>query len=103
MKRNLKISSSVLHEKVYMGFVRPQIEYGVAIWDPKPGVEYNGAHEIERVQRRAARWTLKRYHYTSSVSSMLPDLGWRSLEQRREDARSTKDMFLLRPQNTFGQ
>ena len=53
MKRNLKISSSVLREKAYMGFVRPQIEYGVAIWDPKPGVEYNGAHEIERVQRRA--------------------------------------------------
>ena len=39
------------------------------------------------VQRRAARWTLKRYHNTSSVLNMLQDLGWRSLEQRRADAR----------------
>ena len=38
---------------------------------------------------RAARWTLKRYHNTSSVSSMLLDLGWRSLEQRRADSRLT--------------
>ena len=46
-------------------------------------------HKIEMVQRRAARWTLKRYHNTSSVSSMLLDLGWRSLEQRRADSRLT--------------
>ena len=72
-----------------MGFVRPQVEYGAAIWDPRPGVENNGAHKIEMVQRRAARWTLKKYHNTSSVSDMLQDLGWRSLEQRRADARLT--------------
>ena len=56
---------------------------------PRPGVENNGAHKIEMVQRRAARWTLKKYHNTSSVSDMLQDLGWRSLEQRRADARLT--------------
>ena len=72
-----------------MGFVRPQIEYGAAIWNPRPGVENHGAHNIEMVQRRAARLTLKRYHNTSSVSSMLLDLGWRSLEQRRADSRLT--------------
>lgn len=87
LKRNLKVTSSGLREKAYMGFVRPQVEYGAAIWDPRPGVENNGAHKIEMVQRRAARWTLKRYHNTSSVSNMLQDLGWRSLEQRRADAR----------------
>ena len=38
-----------------MGFVRPNIEYGAAIWDPRPGVENNGTHKIEIVQRRAAR------------------------------------------------
>ena len=49
LKRNLKVTSSVLREKAYMGFVRPQIEYGAAIWDPRPGVENNGAHKIEIV------------------------------------------------------
>ena len=89
LKCNLKISSSVLREKAYMGFVRPQIEYDAAIWDPRPRAENNGAQKIEMVKRRAARWTLKRYHNTTSVSSMLLDLGWRSLEQRRADSRLT--------------
>ena len=57
-----------------MGFVRPQIEYGSAIWNLRPGVENNGAHKIEMVQRQAD-WILKRYHNTSSVSNMLQDLG----------------------------
>ena len=45
-----------------------------------------GYTEVEMVQRRAARWTLKRYHNTSSVTDMLENLGWRTLEQRRVDA-----------------
>ena len=39
------------------------------------------------VQRRAARWTLSRYSANDSVTSMLGELGWRSLEDRRTDAR----------------
>ena len=39
------------------------------------------------VQRRAARWTLGRSSPYDSVSSMLGELGWRSLEDRRTDAR----------------
>ena len=54
-----------------------------------PGDENNGAYKIEMLQRRTARWTLKRYHNTSTVSNMLHDLGWRSLEQRRADSRLT--------------
>ena len=70
-----------------MGFVRPQLEYGSTIWDPRPGVENKGAYKVEMVQQRAARWTLKRYHNTSSVTDMLENLGWRTLEQRRVDVR----------------
>ena len=39
------------------------------------------------VQRRAARWTLSRYSAYDSVTSMLGELGWRSLDDRRTDAR----------------
>ena len=39
------------------------------------------------VQRRAARWTLCRFSSYDSVSEMLGDLGWRSLEDRRTDSR----------------
>ena len=39
------------------------------------------------VQRRAARWVTHDYSSYSSVTQMITTLGWRSLEQRRADAR----------------
>ena len=35
------------------------------------------------VQRRAARYATNRYHNTSSVTDMLQDVDWESLESRR--------------------
>ena len=48
--------------------------------------------KIEMVQRRAARWVLGDYSPYSSVSDMLGNLGWRTLEQRRADSRL--DIFI---------
>jgi hypothetical protein len=45
---------------------------------PKPVLD-----KIESVQRRAARYVAKRYHNTSSVTSMLNHLNWNTLENRR--------------------
>ena len=70
-----------------MGFVHPQREYGSKTWDPGLGVENNGAYKVEMVQQCAAKWTFKRYHNTFSLTDMLEDLGWRTLEQKRADAR----------------
>ena len=39
--------------------------------------------KIELAQRRAARFTLNRYHTTSSVTSMLHELSWETLKSRR--------------------
>ena len=44
-------------------------------WDPGLNVENNGAYKVEMVQRCAAKWTLKRYHNTFSVTDMVEDLG----------------------------
>ena len=35
------------------------------------------------IQRRAARYVTNRFHNTSSVSDMLQDLNWPTLQQRR--------------------
>ena len=52
--------------------------------------------QLEKVQRRAGRWTTSSfdYHssvtafdYRSSVTAIVNDLDWRTLEQRRADAR----------------
>ena len=39
------------------------------------------------VQRGAARYVSNRFHYTSSVSSILEELKWPTLEERRRKAR----------------
>ena len=43
--------------------------------------------KIETVQRRAARFVCNNYRHEASVTTMLDELGWRSLKQRRADQR----------------
>ena len=52
-----------------------------------PRGDYNGTLPIEQVQRRAARWTVSNFDRKASVTKMVQDLGWRTLDQRRADAR----------------
>ena len=68
----------------YNTLVRPQLEYASPIWDL---YTKGKILQIENVQRRAARWTSNNFDPRSSVTDMLDDLEWRTLEQRRADAR----------------
>ena len=54
------------------------------VWDPHTRTQIN---QIEKVQRRAARYVTNRYHNTSSVTDMLQNLNWPSLEMRRTRVR----------------
>ena len=84
LRRNLRISSARMKEKAYKSFVRPLLEYASSVWDP---YEAKLIHQIEKVQRRAARFILNRYHNTSSVTDMVESLKWTSLERRRKNSR----------------
>lgn len=86
VKRNLQINSTRLKEVAYIGLVRPILEYCSPIWDP-----YHKKYidQIEMVQRRAARFVLNRYDRKSSVTKMLTELNWETLEKRRTRARAT--------------
>ena len=86
LKRNLSVSSPKLKTQAYFTYVRPKLEYAVSVWDPHTN---SNIGQIEMVQRRAARWALGRYCRTSSVGDMLKILDWRSLKNRRTDARLT--------------
>ena len=63
-----------------MTLVRPHTEYASSVWDPH---QKNLVHKLEMIQRRAARFVSNDYRRTSSVTSMLQDLNWVSLENRR--------------------
>ena len=41
--------------------------------------------KIKKVQRRAARFVSNNFRRKASVSEMLHDLGWQSLDGRRQD------------------
>ena len=86
LRRNLRIKSSDLKATAYKTLVRPIVEYASSVWDPATN---NQIHQLEMVQRRAARFTLNRYHNTSSVNNMLSELEWPTLQKRRENVRLT--------------
>ena len=66
--------------------VRPTVEFASCVWDTHERVDIN---TIEMVQRRGARFVKHRYHNISSVTDLLEDLKWKSLETRRKESRLT--------------
>jgi hypothetical protein len=84
--RNLKISSISIKEQAYKTLVCPLVEYASPVWDPHHQTDIR---KLESVQQRAARFILSSQHNRSSVTAMIQCLGWRSLEDRRRDARLT--------------
>ena len=57
------------------------MEYAAPIWDPFYDTDI---YELEKVQRRVARWILSR---TTSVTSLLSVLNIPTLQQRRQLSR----------------
>ena len=65
--------------------MRSSLEYSCAVWDPylKKDVQ-----QLEKVQRRAARFVKGKYRWDDgSVSAMISELKWLTLERRRRDKR----------------
>ena len=65
-----------------------KLEYAATIWSPYSKLQIN---QVEKVQRRAARLTCRKWRNTSSVGEMLDELEWLSLEARRD--RSSLRLF----------
>ena len=86
LRRNLYHCNQSVKSTAYKTLVRPQLEYCATIWDPHHQVYINS---LEAVQNRAARFVKRDFSRDSSVSSMVKDLGWKSLEERRLTARLT--------------
>ena len=91
LRRNLRISSTSLKTSAYNTLVCPTLEYACVAWDP---YTQHNIDKLEMVQRRAARFALNRYNNTSSVSGMLIQLGWYTLQIRRQALRLCMMFFL---------
>ena len=84
IKRNVRTSNTSTKELAYKTLVRPTAEYASSVWSPN---QKDLKYQIERVQRRAARYVTRRYEQKDSVTDMLHQLKWESLERRRQKAR----------------
>ena len=84
LKRNIKVHNKDLKSTAYTTLVRPQLEYASTVWSPHTATDIT---KLEAVQRRSARLATRDYQRTSSVTQMIKDLNWHTLEQPRIDSR----------------
>ena len=84
LRRNINIKNQTIKGAAYKTLVRPILEYASSVWDPSSALL---STKLEKVQRRAARFTLCDYNRTSSVGAMLQQLAWPTLAVRRKNAR----------------
>ena len=82
LRRNLRKCPAQLKERAYIAFVRSTFDYASPIWYPFLKCDINN---LEKINRRAARFVTGDYHPISSMSSMLRSLGWSDLKDRRCD------------------
>ena len=67
--------------------ILPILEYCSPIWDP---YQHTSIHKIEMIQHRAARFVLNQpwnRQHRDSISELLQNLKWPSLQVRRKQAR----------------
>jgi len=84
VRRNTYCFSPEAKNLAYLSLVRPNLEYAAAAWDPYTAKDIQ---QLERVQRRAARFVKKDYRHTTSVTGLLDELGWLPLFERRKHSR----------------
>lgn len=86
LKRNLWHCSENAKKEAYSTLVRPCLEYLSPVWDPYTTVN---THKVEMVQRRAARFVagINRFTLDISVTDIMKNLKWPSLQQRRAERR----------------
>ena len=86
LRRNFRECTPKVKTATYITLVRPTLVYASAVWDP---YKQKDVQLLENVERRAARCVNNTFTDRSpgSVTSMLENIKWTSLEHRRRQIR----------------
>ena len=85
LQRNFKKCPTNIKVSCYKSLVLPVLEYGCTIWDPYTNKDIRN---LEKIQRRAARFILNDYSWYTSVSHLLLDVNLPSLQSRRSNSKA---------------
>ena len=82
LRRNLGMCPKNIKCAAYFTLVRPHLEYSACAWDPYLKGQKD---KIEKVQKKAARFVENNYcREPGTMTKMLEDLHWPTLETRRK-------------------
>ena len=85
LKQNISACPQDVKEMVYKESVHPVLEYASSVWGPS---STNLQYKVEKVQNHGARLVTRNFSYeTGSMTDILEQLKWESLEQRRTQSR----------------
>ena len=79
MERNVKTKNKKIKTLEYNTLVRPQVEYASSVWNPYTKEDIN---KIEMLQGKVALLVTNDFYPYRSVTDMIGELGWWSLELR---------------------
>ena len=91
LKRNLFFAPKSVKRKAYQACSQPILEYASTCWAP---TFKKLSETLENVHHTAAKFVSNIYHKKGkyehfSITQLLENLNWRSLEKRRQEARLT--------------
>ena len=86
LRRNMFHCTNRVRERTYNALVLPVLNYASAAWDPYLTRDIDS---LEKFQRIGARYVCNNYwdRTPGCVTGMIRDLGWQSLQERKEDHR----------------
>ena len=85
LRRNIYKCPQDIKEQAYKSLVRPHLEYASAVWDPYRQKHINN---LEMVQWWSGRFVTSTYsREPGTVTKIMQDLRWQTLETRRKAAR----------------
>ena len=84
IRRNLHSCPEAVRQSAYFTLVQPQLEYASSTWGP---FTQKNIAELEKVQRRSARFVKNDYRWDSSPTAMMQQMKWDSLAERRKARR----------------
>ena len=89
IKRNLRECTKSVKAASYTTLTSPVLEYASTVWDP---TTQSNIQTIEQIQKRATRFVMNDYttRTPGCVTRMQGDLGWDTLQNRRQDSRLSK-------------